>query len=139
MRVVRGKVLLDPLERLLLHVKKVPGDLACWPWIGAKKPTGYGNFWLDGKSVGAHVASFILHGGIIPFGYEVHHKCNNTQCVRPQHLEAVTPSKNILESVNHWNRNKTHCIRGHEFNEGNTYYRQRGTTSMRQCRLCKRG
>jgi hypothetical protein len=51
-------------------------------------------------------------------------------------LRYDTPSSNSQDRVRHgndYNRRKTHCIHGHEFTPGNTYYRRNG---RRLCRTC---
>ena len=63
----------------------------CWLWLGAKKPSGYGNFQLV---VGAHVASHVLHKGPVPAGAFVCHGCDRPSCVNPAHLSLGTPKSN---------------------------------------------
>ena len=65
----------------------------CWEWTGnsftSKYGNQYGKFWND-KQISSHRYSYELLRGPIPKGYEVHHKCRNTLCVNPHHLEAMT-------------------------------------------------
>lgn len=42
----------------------------------------------------AHRYAYRLWVGEIPDGMEVHHRCRNPLCVRPDHLEIVTPRRN---------------------------------------------
>ena len=67
---------------------------ACWLWTGCEI-TGYGQFNNDNrKVVYVHVFSYELHYGPVPLGLEVDHFCSIRNCVRPEHLEAVTPKEN---------------------------------------------
>lgn len=52
--------------------------------------------WLNGRWCPdtAHRVSYELFVGPIPEGYDVDHLCGQPLCVRPSHLEAVTPSEN---------------------------------------------
>ena len=69
----------------------------CWEWLGSKDKDGYGVFTLDQKKTPAHVAAYKLSIGIVPHGYYVLHKCNNSSCVNPLHLYAGTQKENIRD------------------------------------------
>lgn len=74
-----------PLDRLWRRVKRGAPD-ECWPYLGAVNVRGYGKFWLDGKTIAASRATFILLNGTIPSSVLVCHKCDNPRCCNPAHL-----------------------------------------------------
>ncbi len=113
----------------------------CWEWIGQKcRSYGRYDFVVDGKMQRhrAHrIAVHLLLGSIDPT-LTVDHLCRNKGCVNPDHLRVVTEGVNVLASysTSAQNKRKTHCIRGHEFTDANTY-RKAGTPNHRYCRICR--
>ncbi|MBS69355.1 MAG: hypothetical protein CMK98_13615 [Pseudomonas sp.] len=118
----------------------------CWIWTAYIRPDGYGSFVTDTRAIShevslAHRFSYELHFGPIPDGFDIDHLCRVRSCVNPAHLEAVTHAVNcrrgIAGAVNgDRQRAKTHCPRGHEYNQENTYISRK---SARECRRCRRG
>ena len=101
----------------------VEPNSGCWFWNSAALPSGYGQVWYRGRRRNAHRASYEFFKGPVPSGMEVHHICNVRACVNPAHLRAVTHRENVRQSsaVMGVNARKTHCKRGHAFDESNTY------------------
>jgi hypothetical protein len=110
----------------------------CWLWAGATNGSGYGQFKAGpGAPVMAHRWAHEDILGPIPDGHEVDHLCGTKLCVRPEHLEAVTPWTNKMRSTSGSAKNfaKTHCVNGHEFTPENTYKKSDGS---RVCVACRR-
>lgn len=110
----------------------------CWEWA-AGLSCGYGQFVVmrghRGYPMRAHRVAYELLIGPIPEGLDLDHLCRHPSCVNPFHLDPVPGKVNTARG--NWpsavNRRKTHCIRGHEFDNDNTYRPPRGN---RQCRRC---
>lgn len=130
-----GGHMLTALERF--EGKYIPSN-GCWDWAGACNEHGYGRFRLNGDTMNAHRAAYLLYVGPIPpgNGYHVDHLCRNRRCVRLSHLEVVTSWENALRGVGPAARNsvKTHCKRGHPLDLLNTYFY--APDRSRRCRRC---
>ncbi len=120
---------------ILRFYKKVQKTDHCWEWTGAKKPSGYGNFWLNGKHINAHKFSaiYILGGA----GEIVCHKCDNKSCVRPEHLYWGTVETNTLDALerdryNPWRKGMKICDRNHLMVTENIVSRG----NRKRCREC---
>lgn len=80
------------LQRFNQYYDKTEG---CWEWNGSRDASNYGKFWMDGKTIPAHRASFILHHQANPDGKMVLHTCDNPRCVNPDHLVLGTHRDNV--------------------------------------------
>lgn len=125
----------DSLEALMSYVEKTD---TCWLWLCKPNAGGYGQLTVNGRTWPAHRLSYTLHVGPIPIGLDIDHLCRVRLCVRPDHLEAVTPLENLLRSPTSpvaINAGKTACDHGHEFTTENT---GRDILGNRVCRACSR-
>jgi hypothetical protein len=125
---------------------KVLMNNGCWEWSGSKLPKGYGVITMrlpDGMQEKhyAHRVSYELNVGLIPEGLFVLHTCDNPSCCNPNHLFVGTQLDNMRDAAikgrlqNQGGARKTHCLRGHPFDEKNTRWRP---TGGRACRTCAR-
>lgn len=109
----------------------------CWEWKGRTNRNGYG--WAQ-KTPGEdfRVVHRIMwedaHNAPVPDGLQLDHLCRNRLCCNPEHLEPVSNAENTTRQ-DHANRRKTHCPKGHEYNDENTMLTKRG---RRVCRACDR-
>jgi len=138
------------------HPKRSPVSLAdrlrdntlltpnCWLWTGYRNRQGYGQITIKREVHPVHRVMYEWVVGPIPEGLECDHLCHGAdtsckggndcphrRCVNPKHLETVTPTENKHRGVH---ARKTHCPRGHLYDEINTYV----SKGSRFCRTCQR-
>lgn len=103
----------------------------CWLWRGHLNNCGYGT--LGPQYVHRMMYEFVY--GSIPEP-TLDHLCRVRNCLLPEHLESVSLRVNLMRgtSPSAIHARKTHCLRGHEFNEANTLRRNGG--KHRRCREC---
>lgn len=120
------------VERFERKINKTPGG--CWWWTGAARPSGYGNFWVEGRCVISHRYAYEERYGNIPDGLTIDHLCRNRRCVNPDHLEAVTQRTNLLRgnTLPAAAAARQCCASGHAYTTENT----RLTAGYRKCREC---
>lgn len=121
-------------ERFWLQVVRTDG---CWEWCGYRDRKGYGRLSrsIDGckRNFKAHRFAYELLIGPIPDGLPLDHLCRNPACVKPDHLEPVTPRENWMRGFHPTvvaSRANT-CKRGHSL--ADAYVDHRG---CRHCRPC---
>jgi hypothetical protein len=136
------KDLIRIFSKVIIHPDVVFQETPCWLWTGNRARYGHGSLkW--GSRRHAEPVYRVLYAWLIspiPKGRgngELDHLCKRPSCCNPLHLELVPHRINLLrgESVIAKQARKTHCVRGHEFTEQNTYY-QPSMPNFRQCRIC---
>ena len=66
-------------------------NTGCWIWHGSVNSNNYPCLGVGrSKSYLAHRLSYETYIGSIKEYYQIHHKCGNTFCVNPNHLEALS-------------------------------------------------
>lgn len=123
--------------RVLQHT-----DTGCWLWQRSLR-NGYGRVrvWVadDSQRVPVHRLTYETFVGAIPEGLQIDHLRKVCHCCNPAHLEAVTSRVNTLRgaTLSAANASKTHCCRGHEFTEANTYLNPKGKRVCLACRAAR--
>lgn len=124
------------VEKLMLRTEVT--DDGCWLYLGHRLKSGYGILNRYHRELGrsksslAHRYVYEAATGPIPTGAEIDHLCRNKPCWRPDHLQAVTKSQNLLRGE-HPGREKTHCKYGHPLFGDNLRY----NAGKRVCRTCQ--
>ena len=88
---------MDNIEEYLLNHIKINQNTECWEWTGKLTTQSYGFLYVDGKFKTAHRAMWEVCYGEIGNGLGILHKCDNTQCINPDHLFIGTPADNAKD------------------------------------------
>jgi hypothetical protein len=107
------------------------GDAGCWIWLGNINNFGYGRIYQRA----AHRVVYEALVGPIPENQILHHTCEVKACVNPRHMHLTTRAEHLtIHDTTHKRTPKTHCKRGHAYDDVNTYH----WNGNRKCRACKR-
>lgn len=125
------------MERFDEKLNVDPGT-GCWLWTAYRNPKGYGLFHPNhGETVLAYRWRWEQDHGPVPAGLVLDHfVCDTPACCNPAHLRPTTSGANTRRSprtLASRNAAKTHCPKGHAYDEANTIYPKRGG---RRCRAC---
>lgn len=71
-------------------------DTGCWEWKGRRAASGYGK---ARRNQSSHRLAYETWVGPIPEGHVVRHKCDNSPCINPDHLETGTHADNMNDMV----------------------------------------
>lgn len=111
------------VDGLLFSHRRLDEVTGCWLATRGLHRTGYAYIKMDGKSYSVHRLSMYVYRNFdLNSELKVLHKstCPNKRCWNPDHLYIGTQQDNVIDSMKadkgFNNRNKTHCINGHEFN-----------------------
>ena len=121
--------------------KRIKRTESCWYFtkLNGEVIHDYPKFMWKGVSVHACRVSYLMYHGDVPDGMKLHRSCGNGGCINPEHIEAISDRELALRVVdkgrNPWSM-KTHCLRGHEFNEQNTRVRMVNGRPNRSCKAC---
>ena len=120
------------MERVLAKV--VPeGDCLVSTYSTGSHGYSQIGWWADGKNhmrLGHRVA-YESANGPIPVDMTIDHTCRNRRCINLDHLLLLSNEDN---SCDNGMARRTHCPRGHVYDEANTYLQP--STGHRSCRAC---
>lgn len=93
----------DPVHIRFWKFTERKGTNECWPWRGSTDKHGYGRI-SAGMGAGAsplkaYRVAYEMFNGAIPSGFVIRHKCDNPNCVNPNHLEVGTQKDNAQDMV----------------------------------------
>ena len=86
---------MDAIKRFKSKIKIEPSG--CWHFIGSTDADGYGMFWYNGRTGGAHRFSAYHLGGLDITKGCVCHQCDNPICVNPDHLFIASSQVNTAD------------------------------------------
>jgi hypothetical protein len=86
------------IARFWSKIDRSGGLDACWPWVAGRFDSGYGQFWMGHKNIGAHRFAFYLEHGHFPEPFTLH-SCDNPPCCNARHLSEGDVVQNAHDMV----------------------------------------
>ena len=99
---------MDIIEK---NIERIP-EAGCWIWTGSCRPTGYGQVFVNKKTISAHKYTYETYKGPVAPGLLVLHKCDNPSCVNPDHLFLGTQSDNMYDMYKKGRRSQAGELNG---------------------------
>lgn len=139
---------LESAKKVFLLLDRSGGDDACWPITKGIGSKGYGRLTVEGRKKLAHRIMLELKlNRRLNSGECSLHRCDNPPCCNPAHLFPGTKADNMKDAVAkgrmasaknglHPESKRTHCPKGHEYNEENTIWEKKPRGIGRRCRRC---
>jgi hypothetical protein len=130
----------EQLARFWSFVAPESEGTGCMEWTSFRNSYGYGQFYLNGRQLGAHRIALKI-AGIEPPEWPtvVDHMCRNRGCVNIAHMRIVPQGVNCVENSNSQyaiNAAKRVCKRGHPFDGWKEIHRNGKTHRTRICLTC---
>ena len=93
-------LLADPVGARIVRNSKTEAtgyETPCWLRQGWCDGKGYRKIRVNGRTEYVHRWVWEFFNGFLRGDQEIHHRCTNRACFRPDHLEATTRLKNMRE------------------------------------------
>lgn len=89
----------------------------CWEWTGYVDRNGYARGYDPNRPRGqrtqwAHRLSYEHYKGQIPARHQIDHTCQNTICINPDHLDAVTVAEHAARTMQRLGKDARHKAAG---------------------------
>lgn len=138
---------LDPRLPERFWNKTIPEpNSGCWLWTGRLNEDEYAKYDVWDEQSGRSRARFAHRVAwealTEAVANELDHICSTRCCVNPNHLEPVTHQENVARGrAGEPQARRTHCPKGHPYDETNTLWcepSRHHPRGQRMCRTCRR-